>query len=45
MTPMLHPYPQPRLLTAWEIAAITAQCIRVHYPDDMTPVDPSRRGK
>ncbi len=28
---------QPRILTAGESRAITAQCIRVTYPDDMTP--------
>lgn len=37
MTPLAYTY-QPRTLTAWENAAITAQCIKVRYPDDKTPV-------
>jgi hypothetical protein len=29
---------QPRTLTPREVAAMTAQCITVRYPDDVTPV-------
>lgn len=28
----------PLTLPPWQVAAITAQAIRVRYPDDMTPV-------
>jgi len=34
---------QPRTLTPWQSAAMTAQCIRVTYPDDVTPVEKERR--
>jgi len=37
MIRMLHPH-FPRLLSPAENEAITRQCIRVVYPDDMTPV-------
>lgn len=33
---MWHPH-QPRKLNPIEIEAMTRQCIRVTYPDDVTP--------
>jgi hypothetical protein len=34
MTKMLYPDKGPRVLSALEIAAITAQCITARYPND-----------
>lgn len=42
MVSPLHQH-KPRDLSQWDADAITAQCIRVVYPDDMTPCDPKTK--